>query len=31
VEIGKLFQLEMSDATRRAILWDTPASLFGGL
>ena len=28
-EIGKLFSLEMPPETRRAILWDTPARIFG--
>jgi predicted TIM-barrel fold metal-dependent hydrolase len=28
-EIGKIFHVEMSDAARRAILWETPARLFG--
>lgn len=28
-EIGKLFHVEMSDASRRTILWETPARLFG--
>lgn len=29
-EIGKIFSLEMSEADRRAILWETGARLFGG-
>ncbi len=29
-EIGKIFKLELSDADRRAILWETGAGLFGG-
>ena len=28
-EIGKIFHVEMTDAERRAILWETGASLFG--
>lgn len=28
-EIGKVFEVEMPEADRRAILWDTPARLFG--
>ncbi|MBL8237619.1 MAG: amidohydrolase family protein [Bryobacterales bacterium] len=30
VEIGKVFGMEMSEADRRAILWETGAGLFGG-
>lgn len=29
VELGKLFSVEMGDADRRAILWETGAALFG--
>ena len=30
VELGKIFDVEMSEADRRAILWETGAKLFGG-
>ena len=30
IEIGKVFSVEMSEADRRDLLWDTGAKLFGG-
>ena len=30
IEIGKVFSVTLSEADRRALLWETGAKLFGG-